>query len=156
MSLADHYDGGWLESGWHTVTVKSFRTFEYNTGSPGVEFELRGDEGQRGSVSFNLLEQCLYKLGQFAKACGLSREQAKRYDTSNPNSHKLLVGNRVKVFSEKPKGSDYHEVTEWDAVDQTGAPPATPPPAEPAPLPTAAEANAAEAEAPPTGKDIPF
>ena len=143
MSLADHFDGGWLREGWHTVTVKDFRTFQYNTGSDGVEFQVTDDRGQKSKVSFCLVEAALWKLGQFAQACGLTRDQAKKYEPGRENCHNLLVGKQLQVLV-VPEGK-YHKIDDWMSVDET--PPAAPP---------APAVQRVAVEEAPTGSEIPF
>lgn len=117
MSLADHYDGGsWLQEGWHDVAIKGYNVFQYNSGSNGVQFELAGAGGRTGKVSFCLVETILWRLAEFAKACGLTKEEAARYEPSSANSHHVLVGRRLQVRLIKEE--KYHEVVEWVAVGE--------------------------------------
>lgn len=117
MSLADHYDGGtWLQEGWHDVSIKSYNVFQYNSGSDGVQFELVDTRGRIGKVSFCLVETILWRLAEFAKACGLTKEEAARYEPSSLNSHHVLVGRKLQV--RLVKQDKYHEVVEWVATGE--------------------------------------
>lgn len=117
MSLADHYDGGsWLGEGWHNVTVKDCSTFKYNTGSDGVQFQLNDAGGRTAKVSFCLVNNILWRLAEFAKACRLTKDEAARYEPSSPNSHRVLVGRTLQV--RLVKGEKYHDVVEWIAVGE--------------------------------------
>lgn len=117
MSLADHYDGGsWLQEGWHDVSIKGYNVFQYNSGSDGVQFKLTDTGGRTGKVSFCLVETILWRLAEFAKACGLTKDEAARYEPSSANSHHVLVGRHLQVRLEKQE--KYHEVVEWVATGE--------------------------------------
>jgi hypothetical protein len=121
MSLADHYDGRYLGAGWHQVRVESYDCRFATTGTGLVEFTVRADNNSTSRATFFLTEKAMYRLAGFAKACGLSRDDAKRYDEQNANSHQVLVGARLNVHVEPKKGDDgktYHRVTDWAGLDE--------------------------------------
>lgn len=117
MSLGDHWDDStYLPEGWHSVTVKDFRNFEFTSGSPGVEFTVVAQSGRICKMEgFNLLPQCQYNLASFAKACGMTQEDARAYDPGQPDSHAMLVGRTVRVLV--VKDGKYHKVEEWAPED---------------------------------------
>lgn len=124
-TLDQHWDEGgqWLKDGWHTVKVEDYDLFDYNTGSSGVSFQVQDEHGFQAKLSHVLLEKCFWTLASFAKACGLSREDAAKYDPDKPESHRVLIGKSVQVLV-VPDGK-YHKVTQWAEV---GTPQADPPP----------------------------
>jgi hypothetical protein len=171
MSLADHWSGGdYLGEGWHSVHVEEYSTFEYNTGSPGVEFVLKDRAGKMQKLSFCLVESIQWRLASFARDCGITEDEAKHYEPLQPNSHSALVGRQVQVHIIKGKpdknGKQYHEIDQWcsieEPVDNTPVNPSLDrrnldpdlplPQRQPSHLPTAGEANAAAA----AGDAIPF
>ena len=130
--LGDHEGADWLEPGDHLVTVIEGRMFRYKSESQGVEFLLRDNFGKTLKTSFCLVETILWRLCSFAKACGLSKDDLKAYDTDNPRSHALLVGREVMVRVTRPE--KYCEVESWWPVDgeapEAQKPTPTPPPGE--------------------------
>lgn len=112
-TLSDHWNEGgkWLKEGWHTVTVKEYRLFEYNSGSPGVEFQVEDAAGSLAKLSHVLIEKCFWTLAGFAQACGMTREECAKYDPETPDNHRMLVGKTVQVLV-VPDGK-YHKVAEW-------------------------------------------
>lgn len=137
MSLADNWsDGNFLPEGEHVVTITGHRMFNYNSGSPGVEFELRGRNGATGKIAFCLVETIQWRLAQFAKACGLSRDECRDYDPLRSQCHARLHNRQVSVVVEKgapgKNGKQYNEVTDFRAVEseqshQTPKPPVAKP-----------------------------
>lgn len=139
-NLADHWDdSSYLPEGWHNVAVSGFKLLDREP--PGVKFTvcdfdtgkmveteafwLRNAPGKEGAAS------PLFALTGFAKACGLTREEARGYEPDNPNSHAMLVGRKVRVLVTLEKGK-YHRATEWASIGSTTpvsapAPPATAP-----------------------------
>lgn len=145
MSLAEHWDGGYLGAGWHHVKVSEYKCFKYNTGNPGVEVHfLSVSTGSKAKDSFSLLPQSLWRLANLAKACGMSREEAATYNPDNPNDHRKLVG--LECFVELVKKGDYHEVAGWRSLAEGEPPP--PKIDRSGEMPTAQESNRAS--------DIPF
>ena len=139
-SLAEHWsEGNFLEVGEHVVTIASTRLFAYNSGSQGVEFKLRGNHGKEGKVSFCLQETILWRLAQFAEACGFTKDECRDYNTDNPDSHNRLLNRQVLVTVEKTvsaNGKEYAEVVAWQKPENgtTPAPaPAAQKPTPPAP-----------------------
>lgn len=117
MSLADYADSGsWMKAGTHDVSVRAFRTFDYNTGNPGVEFTLADSAGRTIKTGMPLTEKALWKLASFAQACGMTKEQLRTYDPHNPTAHRMLVNKRLRITIEKPEGSKYHEVADWEPI----------------------------------------
>ena len=148
MSLAEHYDpnkvggGSWLDVGRHEVTVRSHRLFNYNSGNKGVEFEVADDNGAIAKVGgFVLVEKAVWKLANFAAACGLTRSEMKRYNWEKDDKcHNILLNRHVGVTVEQV--GDYKEVTDFWAVN-AGADE----------QPKAEQKVAAK---PPSNEDVPF
>jgi len=109
-----------VDEGWHDMEIVNAKMFKYNTGSPGIEFELQGDGGGI-TASFCLVETILWQLADFCKACGLTSEQLAKYDTDSMNSHRRMVGRKVRVLVVKKKKAGRErpikEVEEWESVD---------------------------------------
>ena len=151
MSLGDHWSE-YLEPGWHSVTVKSFREFKFNSGTAGVEFVVGDRAGKTAKMDgFNLLPQCQYKLAQFASACGMSRKDASAYNPEQPNSHSIMVGKGLRV--RVAKVGDYNEVVEYAPEDGSAMPEASSTPEPPPPPPNETTTQGAD---PASGDDIPF
>lgn len=155
MGLDQHYDperaggGKWLKEGEHEVTIKSFRVFQYNTGNDGLELGLEDGTGRTGKYALSLHPNSLWKLANFAVACGLDDNQMRAYDPVVQSAHNVLMGRKIGVVVELvPSKNDpdkkYAEVVEFYATN-----------AEPA-----ASTKAAPVQAPDTGapadEDIPF
>lgn len=160
MNLADALDSGggggaFLQTGWHKVRVTDFRLFKFNSGTEGVEFHVETAEEKKGKVSFTLMydnEGCMYRLAEFATACGLTRADCGNYEPKSAASHAVLLRKSVQVYSEPKKDSKYHEITAWRAIDAKELPNTPPATASPAPLPPVA----ADVPAGPSNDDIPF
>ena len=115
MSLADHWDGAHLQAGWHHVKVVEHRVFQANSGNSGVDFQMQSiDSGGKAKESFMLLDNCLWRLAAFAKACGFTREQAAQYDTANQNHHRKLHG--AECWIEMVKDGKYHKVGQFRSL----------------------------------------
>lgn len=123
MALSN-YRSEYLGNGWHEVVVGKPEMFTANSGTEGVTFLLRGDGGTT-KATFFLTEAALWRLAVFADACGLTDDELKAYDETNPNSHNVLIGKRVKALVEPGRNPKYHE-----AVDYIKAGEPTPMPAE--------------------------
>jgi hypothetical protein len=146
--LDKHWDGGFLPVGWHRVTITDAKTINYNSGNEGVEFALQSEEGQAGKASFVLVDSILWRLAQFVKACGLTREQAAKYNEHSINHHRHMIGKMVQVQvvlgaarGDPPKR--YAEVDNWLPMSE----------------PTPTDAPAPAQAAPPAEEpkdDIPF
>ena len=152
MSLYDHSQGGiYLQPGRHLCKVTGKRLFNYNTGSPGIEIEVKNERGQTGKIGFCLVEAALWKLASFAKACGLSDADLKKYDPTSENAHKILIGKKFVARVDKP--DKYSEITDWELPVVGG---------EPAPPETRSESKSKAAKPPvddepaPTDDEIPF
>lgn len=113
-SLAEYEGSPYLKEGNHNVQVESHRMFEYNSGSPGVEFSLRGVGGTT-KLSFCLHENSLFNLANFARDCGLNEDQMRAYDPHNPACHNVLRGRMigVQIAPVERSGKTYHEVFGW-------------------------------------------
>src|SRR5690606_15395447 len=113
--LGDHYsDSDYLSQGWHLVEIDECRLFEYNTGNPGVEYVLKDGEGAQTKMSFALSGKGVKRLAHFAKACGLSHEDAMKFDPESEVHHKkYMVGKKVRVWVEKD--GKYHKGTDWSS-----------------------------------------
>lgn len=118
--LSKHWsDNLYLEEGWHNVKVDAFRLFTFNTGSDGVEFILKRGSA-KAKIGFCLKDTILWKLAGFAKACGLSKEEAASYDTDQPNSHAVLLRRSVRVEI-KNNADGYGDVVAWDVASDDDA-----------------------------------
>lgn len=116
--LHDHWDSGkFLSEGKHNVSVAEYKTFKYNSGTRGVEFVLKTQRGSSIKTSFCLHEKALWKLANFAKACGLTKEEAASYDENDPNSHRILLHRHLTITVENgPTG--YAEVVACNPLEQ--------------------------------------
>lgn len=140
MSLADHWEGKFLEEGWHVVTVTGAVTFVANSGNTGVNFEVTDSQGRKmKSGGFMLLKQSLWRLANFAKACGMTQDEARRYDPMNAASHRMLINRRLKVLV--TKGEKYNEITDFSTLAVPGKPA---PVSQPPPVPASVLASAEE------------
>jgi hypothetical protein len=146
MTLGEHYDsagGNYLEAGWHDTIVSDFETFDFNSGNRGVKFTVKGPGDRIGKTNgFVLIENSLWKLAGFAKACGMTKQEMMRYNEQSDQSHQLLLNRPVRVLVEKV--DKYHEVVAWAVADGSPLPPPPEPLRQPAPV------------EPATGGDIPF
>jgi len=123
MPLSDHWtDGKYLDVGNYAVTVTGFRVFVSKKGTEGVEFELKADDGKTSSASFYLTDASLWRLAQFAGACGMTKEEAANYHTEQQNSHNVLVNKKVGVtinFEESTTNNKYYrEAVDWFLVSE--------------------------------------
>lgn len=141
--------------GDHFVTVESYKaTGKSKQNNDGIEFTCVSN-GRKARVVFWLTEAALWRLADFAKACGLTKEEARGYDAFNFSSHRALVNRRVMIRI--VKNGKYHEVDDdngWWAITATnwsnGVPSdIAPKNRDPEPLPTTAPGA-------PDDKDIPF
>ena len=173
MSLADHWEGKFLEEGWHTVTITGSAVFTANSGNTGVNFEVTDSQGRKmKSCGFMLLKQSLWRLANFAKAAGMSQDEARKYDPMNVTCHRMLINKKLQVLV--TKGEKYNEITDFKALVIGGTP------AKPAPEPIPASVMASieqehfstdevidgpppddappitDDDVPPTGDSIPF
>lgn len=124
-SLADHWDdSNYLPVGWHDVVVADFKLVDRDP--PGVKFVVHDATGKMVETEAFWLRNApgkedsaspLWTLTGFAKACGLTREEARGYEPDNPNSHTLLVGRKVRVLVTLEK-EKYHRATEWVACQE--------------------------------------
>jgi hypothetical protein len=125
--VGNHYDnvGQWLPEGWHKVTVISHKMAEgTKKGTPGVTFFARNANGKQAkSQTFWLTDSAVTFLASFAMACGLTKDEAQRYDTDNPNSHTILHGREVYILV--VRDGKYHEFDEWQSIED--GPPADEP-----------------------------
>jgi hypothetical protein len=123
MSLYDHKSkaGDYLKEGNYLVKITKAEMFKYNSGSLGVQFRLRDQEGGTSKVSFCLKDNIVWRLTDFATACGLSDTELKTYNETSPNSHQRLVGKKVMVRI--VKNGKYHEVAEDNGFWAVGSTP---------------------------------
>ena len=132
MPLNDYWDtepgqgGTYLEAGWHDVRVSDYRVFTAHSGNKGVNFTIVDKDGKSCKTGgFMFVDASLPHLAKFAKACGLTREQAATYDPTVESSHRILLNKPLRVLVEKdPKNDKYHIVTDYEA--RKGAPVAPP------------------------------
>lgn len=126
MSLADHYDtnGQYLRAGEHRVDVKSLKFFTYNSGSRGVEFICGNDHGT-SKLSICLKDSCLWKLANFAMACGVSRDEARRCDPEREQGFDIFIGRAFLAVVEAESAGDksYHHIADFAALDDQPAKP---------------------------------
>lgn len=159
MSLADYWsERDYLPEGWHICTVKEYRVFPYNSGNNGVEFILADNARRTTKLSFCLVDTILWQLARFAKHCGITQEQAKKYNPQAEGSHRVLVGKHVQARIVKgapnAEGKSYNECAETAPVGT--ATQAPPPQTGTDEQDIAAIEAAKENESTPTGDDIPF
>lgn len=125
MSLADHWDGGWLKAGWHHVKITAYEITsnpKKSPPTPGVEFQFVSvDTGAKGKEVFWLTEAALCVLASFARDCGMTKEEARNYDPHNSNAHRAMVG--LECWVEMVKKGDYHEVNDFRSLGEGEPPP---------------------------------
>lgn len=160
MSLADYYDGVYLDAGWHKVRITDLELFNYNSGSDGVKFHLETSQGTKGKISFVLKYDspgCMARLASFAKACGLTKEDCARYEPERASSHSALLRKSVQVESALDKEGKWHEIVGWRSINAPELPNTAPVMAHdvPSSAPTVAPATPTETYMP-SGDDIPF
>jgi hypothetical protein len=122
--LSDHWNEGnagkYLQEGWHRVKVIEHECFQYNSGSDGVKFTLADSAGRIAKLAICLHPKSLWKLAAFADRCGMTKEDAAKYDETNQGHHTKLH-NRTLVVLVKKVGQ-YHEVSDdiadWLKADQ--------------------------------------
>lgn len=150
-NLAEHWDGSYLGDGWHDVRVKDYRIFTANSGNRGIQFDVEDDNGRKSKTEgIMLMDSCLWKLAQFAQACGIDREQAAAYDPYNDASHRVLLGKRLRVHVGRDDKDDrYHVVDDYEKLE-SGLPPKERPSS--VPLPPRAEPQAPADD----DEEIPF
>lgn len=128
-TLADKWDEGtWLKEGWHQVKVVSFK-IERPGDKDIVKFVVAETQtGAQGKADFFLTDAALWRLVGFAKACGLTREEARAYDPFNFRSHNALINRRlnVEVVPEEKEGKTYHRVEGWAPLSEEPDAPASP------------------------------
>ncbi len=127
MSLNDHFDdsmgGNFIPPGEHVVRIVNSRTFQYNSGSDGIEFAMRDPQHREIRHSFCLHENSLKILAYFAKIhCGLNDEEMRHYNHDNPASHRQLVGKYLKVTvekvaSQKDPSKKFSEIVHFEHCD---------------------------------------
>lgn len=125
-NLADSWDatgGEYLPVGWHTVKVAGHTNGENpHNGNRNVEFQLVAENSKKSKVTFWLTGDAIRAgfLANFAKACGLTREEARSYDPLVANAHTRLHGKTVKVLVSL-QNEKYHAVeggfNDWASVD---------------------------------------
>jgi hypothetical protein len=112
MTLADHWnDGDYLGVGNHDpVEVTGFKTNRCDSGSMAVNFAVANNDGE-SKAGFVIKGKGIGRLASFAKACGMTRDEAAEYDPESKHSHQQLVGRKVGVHVKKD--GKYHEVDDW-------------------------------------------
>lgn len=130
-SLADHYGGGgdYLPVGDHEVVVESYKATQLSKkGNEGIEFALSA-HGQQARIVFWLTEPALWRLANFAQACGIAQDSAEavRYDPFVFQSHRVLINRKVMV--RVVKKDKYHEVGSFWALSEEAPDYADPEPA---------------------------
>ena len=127
-SLADYESegGSYLGEGRHKVVVRSFETtINKKTSNRGVTFHLEDERAVKVKETFWLTQKAMWRLSNFAIACGLTLGDRKQYEPMHDASHQLLIGKKVMVDVIKAPGNDgkmYSEVTEFWAVGEKAAP----------------------------------
>lgn len=151
MPLSDHYGDGWLTAGWHEVRVAEYKmTHNPNSGNDGVEFYVKDRRGNQCKVTFWLTDKAMRRLAWFAQTCGLTEDEARKYEPLDGTSHRLLIGRRLRVLVvPQEKDPKYHEISEWEALGEE-ATPETLAPVE------SSSGRVAVADEAPSGSDIPF
>ena len=127
MNLERHYDDGkYLPEGDHRVEIIKFRRFTANSGTEGLEYIGRDEHGKDGKITFWLTEASEWRLGHFARDCGLPREAAAGFQDE------MLIGLHVvfvvrKETSRTDPNNAYNVVTDWYSIEQLGQVPPTRP-----------------------------
>jgi hypothetical protein len=74
------------------------RFFSYKSGTRGVEFKLKGGTGGSTKMGFPLSEAARFKLRLFAKACGVTKEQAALCDPDGESGFDVFIGKPVEAI----------------------------------------------------------
>lgn len=122
MPSLDKYKSQFLGEGIHIVQVGGYRTFTSNPpkSTPGVEFTMLDDVGRECKIGFYITEKALFRLANFAAACGLSDEDMAQYDTDVPANHNRLSGKKVAICYSKSPGDKYCDVQDfWPHTDDS-------------------------------------
>ena len=151
-----------LPEGVHVVTVTDRKAERSTNGNDVLKLIVTDAKGNTGEVSLFMNEKSLWKLSNFAKACGLTKDQRQAFTSS------MLIGKRLKVRADKQvsdKGNVYTKIEEFAGLEETLEPlaPAAatsrPPAATAPPANTTAARPAAgydDAVPPGTDDDLPF
>ncbi|KKM70940.1 hypothetical protein LCGC14_1435600 [marine sediment metagenome] len=116
--LDKHWDGGFLPVGWHKVTITDAVSQDFSTGSKGVDYMLQSETGAKGKVRFVLVDSILWRLADFLRTCGVTREQASKFNEQRIDHHRRIIGKmvQVEVVLGPPRGDPprrYSEVEAW-------------------------------------------
>lgn len=149
MSLADHWDpdragSNYLREGRHACKVKSVQFRDAHSGNRCAEFACGNREGDT-RITFWLRSASgsdkspLWKLANFAAACGLSQAQMRRVNPETEVGFDVFVGRDIGIVVVKDE-QGYHNGDGFFALEDgkaTGSPAVAPPPAQP-PVPSGA------------------
>ena len=150
MSLYDNYDpnrkggGDYLSEGTHRVRVTgNTMVTSDNKGTKGVEVELTDGSDRTINSTFWTTNAdgkpsgALWRLANFAAACGLNEQELRTYDDQNENAHRVLMNRQLVIAVkkiDKDNGKHWHEVDSFEpannadplgiAPDAIGPPPA--------------------------------
>lgn len=128
-SLGNHWSGGdWLPKGWHLVRITGCEFVNFTSGNRGIKFLFEGIEqknrGKAKDTAFALVDNILWKLASFVRACGFTEEEAKAYNVDDIACHRNLINRTVGILIDdstrnfKKDGTPYAEVTEWYTAKQ--------------------------------------
>ena len=116
--LSDFVDK-FLDEGWHDVVVTDVTTFTSKNGTDGVEFTCQAAGGATAPAGLFLTQKALPRFVRFASACGMSKAELRKFDETNPEHHRQLVGRRLRVkVGINERG--YCQVDNFEAIQSAG------------------------------------
>lgn len=118
MSLSDYAGGGYVPIGEHPLQIIDHKPIRYNSGSAGVEFMCEDDRGRQAKASFCLQAKILWRLAEFAKVAGMSKDIMDKVDPDKGTGFHLFHGLRfIGILTPKVVGDKtYAELTDWLAI----------------------------------------
>lgn len=156
-SLADSWDGKYMGTGVHDVTIVGRKQFTANSGAEGIEFSFRDVAGRTINDAFYPKnEKTWWRIANLAKACGMTKAQAAEFDPSLPQNMGWFLNRRLKINVAKPEGKKYHEVVEYVVPEKGAALPASAPPTDDGPPLSIYDSPRYAPPDPELDRDIPF
>jgi hypothetical protein len=105
------------------VRVTGVRPFVANSGTKGINVDMKNKDGNTCVATFWITEKSLWRLNKFASNCGLTKEARDAYDEQDDTSHVVLVGNSVDVLIETEEGAKYADVVDYRKASHNVGPP---------------------------------
>lgn len=113
----DGNSGERIPVGRHEVAVNDYKLFVCNSGSPGIEYEVRDALGRKHKVTFVLKPGSKGNLQAFnawLSALGLEKNERADFDPDVDRYHEKLISKHVIIEVEKKPNAKYSEVKPWE------------------------------------------